>query len=279
MFDFNDLLERLDLDPARVRMLRHDPRGVAAWRRGRETVFGCFASFQKIAPSPYAGTDLACHFLPGPTLPDGDATALFFGTTRIHDRWAWDEQRLPAIVDADIMKTEIGRQNIEAFDLEWLTQGHDHSERLLIRWGGGSRAWSQWAHRQPKDILELRMHPYEPPFPGFAAFRAQISDIVTFPQSWIGALSGVKGIYLLVTEDGEQYVGSASGETGFIGRWSGYQENGHGGNIRLMARGHRDYSVSILEIASPDMAVADIFARESFWKEKLGSRAHGLNAN
>ncbi len=42
---------------------------------------------------------------------------------------------------------------------------------------------------------------------------------------------------------------------------------------------HRDYAVSILEIASPDMAVSDIVAREAFWKEKLGARAHGLNAN
>jgi hypothetical protein len=42
---------------------------------------------------------------------------------------------------------------------------------------------------------------------------------------------------------------------------------------------HRDYLVSILEIASPDMATADIVAPETFWKEKLGAHTHGLIAN
>ncbi|WP_295447301.1 hypothetical protein [uncultured Pseudophaeobacter sp.] len=41
----------------------------------------------------------------------------------------------------------------------------------------------------------------------------------------------------------------------------------------------RDYQVSILEVASPEMSAADIIAKEGAWKEKLGARAHGLNAN
>ncbi|WP_180897326.1 GIY-YIG nuclease family protein [Martelella soudanensis] len=47
----------------------------------------------------------------------------------------------------------------------------------------------------------------------------------------------------------------------------------------LLAVEQRDYQVSILEIASPEMSAADIIAREGTWKEKLGARAHGLNAN
>jgi hypothetical protein len=41
----------------------------------------------------------------------------------------------------------------------------------------------------------------------------------------------------------------------------------------------RDYQVSILKVASPEMSAADIIAREGAWKEKLGARAHGLNVN
>jgi hypothetical protein len=108
---------------------------------------------------------------------------------------------------------------------------------------------------------------------------ARISEIPSFPLAWIGALGSVRGVYLLVSEDGEQYVGSASGTDGFLGRWRSYQANGHGGNVLLRARGCRDYAVSILEVAPSDMAPVDILAREAFWKDKLGVRAHGLNAN
>ncbi len=237
MFDFTDFVCRLNLDPTRIRLLRHDPRGLAAWRRGREIAFGCFASFQKSANSPYRGAEFACHFLPGPALANGNSTALFVGTTRINDRWVWDGTRVPAIVDPEIIEAERGRQDVDAFDLEWLEAGHGYSERLLVKWGTGTRAWSQWAHNNPKQILELRLQPQEPNFPGFSAFRARISEIPTFPQAWIGTLEAVRGIYLLVTDGGEQYVGSASGAQGFMGRWRGYLANGHGGNILLRARG------------------------------------------
>ena len=280
VFEFNEFLVRLDLNPSRIRLLRHDARGVAAWRRGREIAFGCFASFQYRSNSPYGGNiDSAFHFLPGPTLDGGVATALLLGSTRILDRWDWDDQRLPRIQDDAVIASERGQEGIEVFDLEWDEISRPYSERILIRWGAGTRSWSQWAGRHRKEILELRLDAQEPPFPGFAAFKARISELHLVPQAWIGALASVRGIYLLVADDGEQYVGSASGVDGFLGRWRAYQANGHGGNVLLRARGHRDYSVSILEVASPDMAPVDILSREAFWKEKLGVRAHGLNAN
>ncbi|MGC1496303.1 MAG: GIY-YIG nuclease family protein [Sulfitobacter sp.] len=279
MFFFNEFLAKIEMEPAQTRLLRHDTRGVAAWRRGGHQAFGCFASFQRQANSPYLGATGACHFIPGPLLRNGDATALFLGTTRINDRWPWDEIRMPAILDPEVIETEYGRLELEAFDLEWVEHGHELAERILVRWGTGTRAWSQRAHLQNKEIMEVRMQAQEPVFPGFSAFRAQISEIPTFPASWVGALENVRGIYLLVTKQGEQYVGSASGADGFMGRWRGYLANGHGGNVLLRAGGHHDYSVSVLEIASPDMTMADIVAKEAFWKERLGARAHGLNAN
>ncbi len=69
------------------------------------------------------------------------------------------------------------------------------------------------------------------------------------------------------------------GLKGLLGRWLVYAANGHGGNVLLRQRGHRDYAVSILEVASPDMSRDDILAREAHWKDKLGARAHGLNEN
>jgi hypothetical protein len=173
------------------------------------------------------------------------------------------------------------RAGIVAYDLDWIDQTEDLVERILIRWGppAAARAWSQWAANNTKEIVELRLQATELPFPGFARFCLRVSEVPTLPGSWLGALSSVRGVYLLVAENGEQYVGSASGQNGFTGRWLEYARNGHGGNLLLRQRGHDDYNVSILEVASPDMAVEDILRREAFWKDKLGARAHGLNAN
>lgn len=279
MFDFNEFLAKIYLAPSQVKLLRHDVRGLAAWRRGGANAFGCYSSFQKQKPAPYHMVEIACHFLPGPNLPDGSLTALYVGTTRIVDRWKWDGGRMPRIFDEEIVAEEMGRQGVDAFDLEWLDAGSEYSERMLINWGSGGRAWYQWADRRPKAILELRLQAQEPPFPGFSAFISRISDIPRFPQAWIGALGGVRGVYLLVTEQGEQYIGSATGADGFIGRWRSYLANGHGGNVLLRKAGYTDYAMTILEVASPDMSPNDILIREAFWKAKLGSRAHGLNAN
>lgn len=281
LFFFSEFLQKLGLAPDEVRLLRHDARGEAAWRRGGATAFGCFASFQKRRPSPFLGVTLACHFLPGPTLPNGNASALFLGITRILDQWRWDETRLPVLQDEDVLKTEEGREDIDAFDLVWLEEGADYCERLLVQWGtpASTRAWSQWANRGEKQIVELRLSPQEDPFPGFANLNARIRDLPRWPIAWVTALEAVRGVYLLVADTGEQYVGSAAGLDGFMGRWRQYAANGHGGNVLLRARGHEDYAVSILEVASPDMSQSDIIARESFWKLKLGARAHGLNAN
>ena len=281
LFYFHEFLARLDLDVERTRLLRHDNRGLIAWRRGGFDKFGCFASFQRSAPSPYAGAKFACHFMPGPVLTDGEATGLFIGITQINDVWDWDGGRLPAIQDPEMLEIERGHPNVQAFDLEWLGAGLHYSERILVRWGASAstHAWSQWATRRPKEILELRLDRREPPFPGFSNFRCQTSEVPMMPQAWQGALASVQGVYLLVSEAGEQYVGSATGSEGFLGRWLDYAANGHGGNVLLKQRGHRDYTVSILEVASPDMSRNDILAREFHWKNKLGARAHGLNGN
>ncbi|WP_413149171.1 GIY-YIG nuclease family protein [Amaricoccus sp. W119] len=211
-------------------------------------------------------------------MANGDATALFVGATRILDRWAWDGGRLPVLRDDTIIETERGRQGVEAFDLEWLDTFEPYTERILIRWRGPI-AWSQWAHRGEREILELRIDAREPAFPGFSAFSERVANLAFIPQAWRAALGSVRGVYLLVAGDGSQYVGSAAGQDGFMGRWDAYAANGHGGNVILRQRGDRDYAVSILEIASPDMSRDEIIAREVFWKQKLGARAHGLNAN
>jgi hypothetical protein len=140
--------------------------------------------------------------------------------------------------------------------------------------------------KQNKDVLEIRRKAEEPPFPGYLHFKGNIEDIPMLYSAWRSVLIAAKGIYLLVcNKTGAQYVGSASGELGFLGRWNAYATDGHGGNKILRERAHKDYRVSILEVVGTNAQRDEILSRENLWKEKLGSRAQrlgdefGLNAN
>lgn len=99
-------------------------------------------------------------------------------------------------------------------------------------------------------------------------------------------LSAVAGVYLiLATTTGSQYVGSAYGLEGIWGRWSAYAESGHGGNLLLQELLANDasypmaFSYSILQILPRTHARSEVLQWERLYKEKLGSRAKGLNAN
>jgi hypothetical protein len=162
----------------------------------------------------------------------------------------------------------------------------DFSKRLIIDWGEGYRSWVQRSDRRDKTVLEIRRRFSEPPFPEYLDFKTHLQEIQTLFAAWKDALRRAKGVYLLVDqENGGQYIGSATGEHGFLGRWLAYAKDGHGGNVTLKLRNHKNYVVSILETAGSSMDRNTILMREVFWKEKLGSRADrlgdefGLNAN
>jgi hypothetical protein len=149
--------------------------------------------------------------------------------------------------------------------------------RLTVVWGEGYRSWVQRADKQNKDILEIRRQFAEPRFPGYPLLREHIENIPTLYAEWRSVLMATRGVYLLVcNKTGAQYVGSASGDQGFFGRWLAYAADGHGGNKLLRDRGHKDYTVSILETVGSSVGRNEILALEGLWKEKLGSRAQSL---
>ena len=277
MIRFDEILSRRNVPLPTSRLLRHNDRGAIEWRRGKEA-FGHFASFQ--SGKPYNNCRFAFHFIPDRQLESGRDTALFVGATEVLDTWPHDGQRRPRMSSDDAMagtpyRAELG---VDAFDLAWMDEFEDLAERLVIDWNN-PRAWSQRAGRRPKEVVELRRGRQEPPFPRFLQLTTSTADLQVLPRSWRTALASVGGVYLLVASNGDQYVGSAYGEGGFIARWDEYAANGHGGNQMLMSRAHDSYDVSILEVAGSGMSAAEIIRSESVWKAKLGSRAHGLNAN
>jgi hypothetical protein len=166
-------------------------------------------------------------------------------------------------------------------ELQHMQKLEEYRGRIVVDWGGGERAWVQYASRQDKEIVEIRRKAEEPRFPGFGRFSWVLSEVDAMPATWLEALRTSRGVYLLVDrESGAQYVGSATGEDGFAGRWRAYAD-GHGGNaaMRELAHGPESYDVRILETVGSGDTYEEVCNLESLWKEKLGSRVKGLNRN
>jgi GIY-YIG catalytic domain-containing protein len=105
-------------------------------------------------------------------------------------------------------------------------------------------------------------------------------------RDWRTSLSAVAGIYLILAEkSGEQYVGSAQGANGIWGRWQQYAKSGDGGNVllRKLIQSDSDYPerfrFSMLQVLPKNMTTAEVLDREALYKNKLGTRAKGLNLN
>lgn len=274
-FTFGELLVKYGLDPSKGRVVRHNSYAQKLWDRSVED-FEHFVSEQlKSGKGPYHGTDIVYQFV-----SYGKQEALFVGAHKILDRWCGcdDLERRPAFFYEGSAHTYDIKQR-ELFDLERIEILDDLVGRIMIDWGAGTRSWSQWLKRHDKPIIEIRSKVSPPSFPGFEGFSAVIKDIPSLPLSWQEALSSVSGVYLIVTERGAQYVGSAYGAEGFWGRWLDYARNGHGGNLRLREINVFDATISILKVMDPASSIETVVAEENRWKQRLGSRAFGLNAN
>jgi hypothetical protein len=166
----------------------------------------------------------------------------------------------------------------------------DLSGRVVIDWGGSTRSWHQWL--APKPIIEILPLGYVREFPGYTHIlltHSELKQIVDYPlahREWHRALASVSGIYLILdTVTGLQYVGSAYGAEGILGRWQAYAQSGHGGNLQLREliakspSGVHAWQYSILTTLSQSVTRDEVIQLESLYKQKLGSRAHGLNSN
>lgn len=276
MLTFNDLLRAANLDPATVRLVRHrDPdvqRAVFEAAIQGDSAFDEYQEHQgadQVIAQFRAATYLAA-FVVDPMSGD----TVFVGIwERLGDR-AGPSPRVHLSIPGT-------RSAAIAFETRRIDTLAAYRGRVVIDWGDGARVWVQRADNQPKPLLEIRREVREPAFPGFARFRRQLDQIGLLPPTWLAVLSNARGVYLLVhRESGQQYVGSAYGTGGFFGRWTTYAD-GHGGNVGLKELGATAsaFDVAILEVVGSEAMNEEIFARETLWKDKLGTRVKGLNRN
>jgi hypothetical protein len=185
----------------------------------------------------------------------------------------------------------IQREGKFYYDLTHLPEFAEWEDRLVIDWGGSALAWHQW-YKQPKDIVEILPRGYLGNFPGLLDFvldYEELQKLVANPEAnadWKHHLSAVNGIYLILdTLTGQQYIGSAYGEQGIWQRWAEYARTGTGGNrelIRLLETDPhyaRHFRFSLLQSLPSNRTQREVIPVENLYKQKLGSRVHGLNGN
>jgi hypothetical protein len=271
---FNSLLLQFGIELSGVRLLRHqDQRAEKGrtpyqlWRDDRPA-FEAYQSTQsfgnrsRLSPSTYWVSFVVTPMQE--TLLAGIYHSQYRGPNDVDIAWTHAD-------GIDLAGT------CDVYELRLDEQATDLEGRVVIDWGAGTRTWIQRADSQNKVVIEIAREFKEPSFPGFIHFIEPLSRIENLPPEWKSNLSNARGVYLL-TNPGthEQYVGSASGELGFWGRWLNYVQTGHGGNVGLKAN-PSDYQVSILEVASSAATRDDIIRLEELWKVKLKSREMGLN--
>lgn len=276
MLEFGNLLDLAGIDRSAVRLLRHQDNRYTGfhspytlWRDHRDR-FESYQSTQAIGDAANLQAPYWASFVGVP----GKET-LFVGMYSSSLVGLLPEDQVHPVTGG-VMQAG----SCHLYRTELLPAMQEYAGRLWIQWGDGYRTWIQRGDRKPKPVVELRRNLGEDPFPGFQELILNLSDVDAIPSTWRAALASTRGIYLLTCPNTkEQYVGSAYGAEGFLGRWREYFITGHGGNVALKSRDPSDYQVSILETLGSGATVNDIIAAEARWKGKLQSREMGLNRN
>ena len=214
--------------------------------------------------------------------------AKFIGVYKVKDEEPFKREHLPE----NYPYPQIAEGTRYFYKLEKVAGFEDLEDRAIIEWGGSARRWDQWLKNE-KEVFEMLPRGSVGPFPGYLDLILKfdkLCEIVNNPDSnrvWHTMLSAIAGVYLIIdTITGNQYVGSAYGKNGIMGRWTRYSKDGHGGNVKLQellgACGSEyaaNFSFTILQTVSTSLSRREVIECENIWKDKLGSRAFGLNLN
>ena len=176
--------------------------------------------------------------------------------------------------------------------LEQLKEFDYFSNRIIIDWGKSTLSWHQWYDKQAKEIIQILPKGHLGLFPGLLNFVLdfdELESLIDNPEAnhdWKSNLASVNGIYLILDKNtGNQYIGSANGKEGVWQRWSEYAKTFDGGNKKLKkickntTDYHKNFRYSILQSLPSNISQKEIVKIESIYKEKLGTKAYGLNMN
>lgn len=278
---FSDILQKVDLDPAKVKLIRHaltDKGFKECYDKGMVYEYTCHqrAGFSK-------GYDYWAIFISGAgTL--AKFYALYHVGPAVPDTADMAPQDLPEC------ETREYRGENSIFQLEPVDLLKEYEGKLTIDWGKSARMWHQKATSE-KPIVSLQPDEKKV-FSGFEDLVLsydELKEILANPtayEAWHAALSSVYAIYLIVDrETGKQYVGSAYGSGGLLGRWACYVDTHHGNN-KLMQElicnypeRYHSFQFSILQILPKTLTAEEVISIETRFKKKLLSIQFGMNNN
>lgn len=278
---FADVLQKVGLNPAKVKLIRHaliDKRFKECYDKGMVYEYTCH---QKVGFS--KGYDYWAVFISG-TGTLATFYALYQVGSTVPDTADMAPQGLP-----DCEAREYKGENT-LFQLKPVDLLKEYNGKLTIDWGKSARMWHQRGSSE-KPIVSL-LPDEKKVFSGFEDLVLsydELKDILSNPtayEAWHAALSSVYAIYLIVDrETGKQYVGSAYGSGGLLGRWSCYVGTHHGNNklmhelICKYPERYNSFQFSILQILPKTLTADEVVAIESRYKRKLLSIEFGMNGN
>ena len=194
------------------------------------------------------------------------------------------------IKDNDLKREvpDLSKQIFYKLELSPILQ--DYRNRMVLDWGAGAQTYIQT--RLDRRIAEIYPKGFVSLFPGWEKVHIshkELTEIMNNPdgnKDWYEYLSRHSGVYVIFdSSTGKQYVGSASGGKGIWSRWEGYARTGHNGNKALKALAQKNpdfannFSYSLHHVFPRTVNASEVINYENLLKEKLGSRAFGLNEN
>ena len=279
-----DLLQINGIDPADVVIIRHSlsHEGFAKCYEK-----GCIHEYTQIQSDKSKALDHCRYWM---VFISGNSTkARFYKLYRYTGKTPVSENIPSEGFPCKDMYSEPGNFIYHLDETDLLTDWENH---LVIEWGRGTRKWYNKGTTE-KNVVSIQSE-YVRPFEGyenlvtsFSELEAIINDVSEEYSNYKTALSAVKGVYLILdTKTGKQYVGSAYGADGILGRWKAYVNSPYdGGNKELIALLEKDkeaykrFQFCILQIMPTTATKDEVIAVESLYKRKLGSVQFGLNDN
>ncbi len=289
--EFNDLLQKHQITPADVLVVRHRPqepklRKTLPWLAAqRPDLYNAYqqSQFPKVEKAFTQAKYIASFIGVDP------GTALFAGLYAVKAWHSLSADGYWKIAANNELHDSFGmagfggeRPTTLWFDLVLSTEFYDSWRgRLVIRWPGLERSWWRWADRNTFEIIAIRESTgFEQVMPSWDELVVTWSELKVLPAKWQASLKEWRGIYyILDASDGRGYVGAAYGNENILGRWLNYGQSGHGGNKQQRERDPNNFQFSILQRVSPDMPSDEVIRLEQTWKTRLHTCEFGLNEN
>lgn len=182
-------------------------------------------------------------------------------------------------------------QEVEGFDVL--------KERVIVDWKTPANGWNQYWYNI-KEVVRIDKGIEQNDLPIFKRYEDvilnyhQLKSIIKSNNSeWKSKLEACNCVYVILDKNnGKQYVGVTykdvknDKKSGIWSRWAEYADTGHGNDVtlKMLCMNDPNYAMnyfqwSILETLPLNIIPSLAIQRESFYKEKLGTRKFGYNNN